>query len=206
MQALFNLPAGDWAGGERGIGCLPDRIEEFRASVDDRHPLRPGARLPEDQLPRRHRARPASTPTTLEATLVANLKYAAPRLADAGIKLLLEPINLRDMPGFFVSTTDHAERLLDAVGSDNLYIQYDIYHTQVMQGDLIPTYARLTRPHRPRPDRRQPRPQRARHGRDQLRLRPARARPPRLRRLRRLRVQAEGRDTTAGLGWMAPYR
>ena len=80
---------------------------------------------------------------TLEATLVANLKYAAPRLADAGIKLLLEPINLRDIPGFFVSTTHHAERILDAVGSDNLYIQYDIYHTQVMQGDLIPTYARL---------------------------------------------------------------
>ena len=80
---------------------------------------------------------------TLEATLVGNLKYAAPRLADAGIKLLLEPINLRDIPGFFVSRTDHAERILDAVGSDNLYIQYDIYHTQVMQGDLMPTFARL---------------------------------------------------------------
>ena len=70
-----------------------------------RDPLRQGARLPEDQLPRRHRARRRRSGRRSSATLVANLQYAAPRLADAGIKLLLEPINLRDIPGFFVSTT-----------------------------------------------------------------------------------------------------
>jgi hydroxypyruvate isomerase len=141
-QTLFNLPAGDWAGGERGIGCLPDRVEEFRASVDTA--IRYGKAL---GCPKINClagiAPPNADHEALEATLVSNLKFAAPRLADDGIRLLLEPINLRDIPGFFVSTTHHAERILDAVGSDNLFIQYDIYHTQVMQGDLIPNYTRL---------------------------------------------------------------
>ena len=141
-QALFNLPPGDWAGGERGIGCLPDRVDEFRASVDTA--IRYGKALGCPKINCLAGIAPAGAdPVELGATLVANLKYAAPRLAEAGIKLLLEPINLRDIPGFFVSTTHHAERILAAVGSDNLFIQYDIYHTQVMQGDLIPTYDRL---------------------------------------------------------------
>ena len=97
---------------------------------------------------RRSTASPGSRPTgadpgELERHTRREPAFAAPRLADAGIRLLLEPINLRDIPGFFVSRTDHAERILDAVGSDNLYMQFDIYHTQVMQGDLVPTYARL---------------------------------------------------------------
>jgi hydroxypyruvate isomerase len=142
MQALFNLPAGDWGAGERGIGCHPDRIEEFRAGTDTA--LRYGRALACPKINCLAGVAPAGAdPAELEATLIANLKYAAPRLAEAGIRLLLEPINLRDMPGFFVSTTDHAERILDAVGSPNLFIQYDIYHTQVMQGDLVRTYDRL---------------------------------------------------------------
>jgi hydroxypyruvate isomerase len=141
-QALFNLPPGDWAGGERGIGCLPGRVDEFRASVDTA--IRYGKALGCPKINCLAGIAPAGAdPVELGATLVANLKYAAPRLAEAGIQLLLEPINLRDIPGFFVSTTHHAERILAAVGSDNLFIQYDIYHTQVMQGDLIPTYDRL---------------------------------------------------------------
>jgi hydroxypyruvate isomerase len=142
VQALFNLPAGDWAAGERGIGCLPDRVDEFRASVDTA--VRYGRALGCPKINCLAGIAPAGAdPAALDATLVANLKHAAPRLADAGIRLLLEPINTRDIPGFFVSRTDHAERILDAVGSDNLFIQYDIYHTQVMQGDLVATYARL---------------------------------------------------------------
>jgi hydroxypyruvate isomerase len=141
-QALFNLPAGNWAGGERGIGALPDRISEFRDSVDTA--IRYGQALGCAKINCLAGIAPDGVDRdTLEATLVGNLQYAAPRLAAAGIKLLLEPINLRDIPGFYVSTTDHAERILEAVGSDNLFIQYDIYHTQVMQGDLVPTYARL---------------------------------------------------------------
>lgn len=141
-QALFNVPSGDWAGGERGIACLGDRVQEFRDGValaldyakvlDCRQVNVLSGLAPED-----------ADPGALENTLVENLKYAAARCADAGVKLLIEPINLHDIPGFFVSTTAHAERILEKVGSDNLYIQYDFYHMQIMQGDLIPTFIRL---------------------------------------------------------------
>lgn len=203
-QALFNLPAGDWAGGERGIGCLPDRIGEFRESVATA--IRYGQALGCPKINCLAGIAPAGVDSAiLEATLVENLKFAAPRLADAGIKLLLEPINLRDIPGFFVSTTHHAERLLDAVGSDNLFIQYDIYHTQVMQGDLIPTYARL----------------RERIAHIQIADNPRRNEPgtgeinygfllPELDRLGYdgfVGCEYKPRSgTTAGLGWMQPYR
>lgn len=141
-QALFNLPAGNWDSGERGIGCHADRVAEFQAGTDTA--IRYAAVLGCAKINCLAGIAPAGTSAEqCDEVLIANLQYAAPRLADAGIKLLLEPINLRDIPGFHVSTTHHAERLLDAVGSDNLFIQYDIYHTQVMQGDLVPTYARL---------------------------------------------------------------
>jgi hydroxypyruvate isomerase len=205
VQALFNLPAGDWEGGERGIGCLPDRVEEFRASVDTA--IRYGRALGCTKINCLAGFAPEGVDRdTLEGTLVANLKYAAPRLADAGIRLLLEPINQRDMPGFYVSTTDHAERLLDAAGSDNVYIQYDIYHTQVMQGDLVPTYARL----------------RDRIAHVQIADNPGRHEPGTgeinygfvLAELDRLgydgfvgcEYKPKSGDTTEGLGWMAPYR
>jgi hydroxypyruvate isomerase len=141
-QALFNLPAGNWDGGERGIGCLPDRVEEFKAGVDTA--VRYGKALGCTKINALAGIAPAGADrNVLQSVLVANLQYAAPRLADAGIKLLMEPINLRDIPGFFVNTTHHAEEIFAAVGSPNLYLQYDIYHTQVMQGDLLPTYERL---------------------------------------------------------------
>src|SRR5688500_9254299 len=141
-QALFNVPSGDWAGGERGIACLPDRIEEFRAGIAT-------AIAYAEALGCRKLnvisglVKPGADAAMLEDTLVENLRYAAGRAAAAGIKLLLEPINLRDIPGFFLSTTKHAERILERVGHDNLYIQYDFYHMQVMQGDLVPTFERL---------------------------------------------------------------
>ena len=141
-QALFNVPSGDWAGGERGIACLPDRVKEFRDGIllaldyakalDCRQVNVISGLAPK-----------GANLETLETVLVDNLKYAAKRAADAGVRLLIEPINLRDIPGFFLSTTTHAERILDRVSSDNLYIQYDFYHMQIMQGDLIPTFTRL---------------------------------------------------------------
>lgn len=141
-QVLFNMPAGDWDGGERGIACHPGRVEEFRAGVD--------VALDYAQVLGCSRVNclagiaPESVPTeVLESTFVANLQYAAPRFAAVGVRLLVEPINTRDIPGFYLSTAQHAERVLDAVGSDNLLIQYDIYHQQVTAGDLIPTYERL---------------------------------------------------------------
>jgi hydroxypyruvate isomerase len=142
VQALFNVPSGDWAGGERGIACLPDRIQEFRDGVALALDYAKALGCQQVNVISGLVARGADV-EALEKVLVDNLKYAAPRCSDAGVKLLIEPINLRDIPGFFLSTTDHAERILDRVGSDNLYIQYDFYHMQVMQGDLISTFTRL---------------------------------------------------------------
>ncbi len=141
-QALFNVPSGDWAGGERGIACLPDRVEEFRSGIVTALDFAAALKCPKVNVIS-GLVKPGADLAALEATLVENLKWAAPRCADAGIKLLIEPINIRDIPGFFLTNTNQAERILDAVGSDNLLIQYDIYHMQVMQGDLVPTYERL---------------------------------------------------------------
>lgn len=142
VQGLFNMPVGNWQNGERGIACLPDRVEEFKASVDKAISYAKAlgckkvnclAGIPQSGTPHEE----------AEITLVNNLKYAAEKLADADIMLVFEPINTRDIPGYFVSTSDHAERILNAAAAENLFIQYDIYHMQIMQGDLISTYDRL---------------------------------------------------------------
>jgi hydroxypyruvate isomerase len=142
QQVLFNLPAGDWAAGERGIGCLPDRVAEFEVSVDR-------AIAYADALGCRKvnclaGIAPAGVePDVLQDTLVGNLRHAAERLEDAGIALVFEPINTRDIRGYVLTTTDQAERIMDRVGHANLLIQYDFYHMQIMQGDLVATFERL---------------------------------------------------------------
>lgn len=142
VQALFNMPAGDWAAGERGITCLPDRMAEFEASLETT--IRYATALGCSRVHCMAGLVPTDAdPEELEATFVANLRHAAPRFAAAGVQLLIEPINIRDMPGYFLPTVAMAERILTAVGEENLFIQYDIYHAQVTQGDLVPTYARL---------------------------------------------------------------
>ncbi|HEY4202332.1 MAG TPA: 2-oxo-tetronate isomerase [Devosiaceae bacterium] len=141
-QVLFNLPSGNWAGGERGIGCLPDRREDFKAGVDAA--LRYAKVLSCPMINCLAGIAPAGVDrSTLEDTLVENLKYAAPRLADAGVKLLVEPINPVDIPGFFVGSSDHYERIAERVGSDNLYLQYDFYHMQKVRGELLANFERL---------------------------------------------------------------
>lgn len=141
-QALFNLPAGNWAGGERGIACLPDRMDEFRRGVDTA--IDYARALNCKTLNCLAGLAPNSAdPDALDAVLIDNLNYAAPRLANAGINLVIEPINRRDMPTFHLATTNHAERIMAKVTSGNLKIQYDFYHMQIMQGDLVPTFARL---------------------------------------------------------------
>ena len=141
-QALFNVPSGNWAGGERGIACLPERVNEFRTGV--RTALDYAAALNCPKVNVISGLVPAgANMQVLEDTMVENLKFAADLCAKAGVKLLIEPINTRDIPGFFLTTTKQAEGILDRVGSSNLYIQYDVYHMQVMEGDLVPTYTRL---------------------------------------------------------------
>ncbi len=132
---LHNLPAGDWDGGERGIACLPERVEEFRAGVATA--LDYARQLGVGQLNCLAGKAPAGAdPALLRATLVANLRYAAGELARAGLKLLVEPINTFDIPDFFVHRSDQALGILDEVGAPNIYLQYDIYHAQRMEGEL----------------------------------------------------------------------
>lgn len=134
-QVLFNLPPGDWASGERGIAVLPDRIDEFRKGVDTA--ITYAKALDCKQVNCLAGIAPKGFETAaLEAVFTENLRYAASRLKDAGIRLLIEPINTIDIPGFFLNTSRQALALIDKVGSDNLYLQYDIYHMQIMEGDL----------------------------------------------------------------------
>ena len=135
---LHNLPAGDWDAGERGIACLPDRVEEFRASVSKA--IEYATTLGVHQLNCLAGKSPEGIDTELlRNTLIANLKYAAAELKKANIKLLIEPINTFDIPGFYLSKTEDALNILNEVASDNLYIQYDIYHAQRMEGELSKT-------------------------------------------------------------------
>ena len=138
---LHNLPAGDWEAGERGIACLPDRVEEFRAGVATA--LDYAKVLGVGQLNcLAGKALAGADPAVLRATLVANLRYAAGELAREGLKLLVEPINTFDIPGFFVHRSDQALELLDEVGAPNAFLQYDIYHAQRMEGELAATLQR----------------------------------------------------------------
>jgi hydroxypyruvate isomerase len=134
--ALFNLPAGNWATGERGIACLPERKAEFQDGV---------GRAVEyaEALGCTRLNCLAGIPTTSRDkaldTLVDNLRFAVVVAQRANIRLVMEPLNTRDNPGFLVSTTAQALQVIDAVGGRNLQLQYDIYHAQVMEGDLART-------------------------------------------------------------------
>ncbi|MDH5536423.1 MAG: hydroxypyruvate isomerase [Betaproteobacteria bacterium] len=137
-QVLHNLPAGNWAKGERGIGCHPDRLGEFQDGVG--RAIEYATALGCKQVNCLAGLAPAGAdPQELRAALVSNLTFAAQKLKQAGVKLLIEPINTRDMPGFYLNYSDQALEIIAEVGSDNLYLQYDIYHMQVMEGDLAST-------------------------------------------------------------------
>ena len=136
-QVLHNLPAGNWGAGERGIAVLPDRQDEFREGVDKA--ITYATALGCKQVNILAGIAKDVDPKEAHRVFVENLKYAAPKLKAAGIKLLIEMINTRDIPGFFLTSTKQALDILDEVGSDNLYLQYDIYHMQIMEGDLART-------------------------------------------------------------------
>lgn len=140
-QVLHNLPAGDWAGGERGIAVLPDRIDEFRRGVASA--IDYATALGCSQVNCLSGIAPAGVPDeVLRATFVANLKLAAAEFGKHGIRLLIEPINRFDIPGFYLNTPDQAASIIAEVGSDNLFIQYDLYHQQRTEGELVGTYRR----------------------------------------------------------------
>jgi hydroxypyruvate isomerase len=135
---LHNLPAGDWDSGERGIACLPERVAEFEAGVAKA--IEYAKVLGVKQINCLAGKAPAGVDTTiLKNTFVSNLRYAASELKKENIRLLIEPINTLDIPGFYLSKTQQALDIINEVGSDNLFIQYDIYHAQRMEGELCKT-------------------------------------------------------------------
>jgi len=141
-QVLFNMPAGDWAKGDRGIACQPQRIGEFQDSVATaiRYALALGA----PQVNCLAGIRPPEVPREVaEDTFAANLRFAAAEFRPAGILLLAEPINFHDIPGFLLNRSAQAMAIFDRAGSDNLKLQYDIYHMQRMEGELALTIERL---------------------------------------------------------------
>jgi hydroxypyruvate isomerase len=141
IQVLHNLPAGDWAKGERGIACLRDRVGEFQDGVGKA--IEYATALQCKQINCLAGIEPTGMdPAKTRETLVRNLQFAAAELKSAGIRLLIEPCNTRDIPGFFLNHSIQALEIINDVGSDNLFLQYDIYHMQIMEGDLAPTIQR----------------------------------------------------------------
>jgi hydroxypyruvate isomerase len=132
---LHNLPAGDWDAGERGIACLPDRVDEFREGVGRAIDVATALGVAQVNC-LAGKAPMGASDATLRKTFVANLRYAADALGQAGIRLLIEPINTFDIPGFYLSRSAQALSLIDEVGSSNLFLQFDIYHAQRMEGEL----------------------------------------------------------------------
>ena len=137
---LHNLPAGDWAAGDRGIACDPLRVDEFRAGVALAldYALALGA-------PQLHCLAgivpPGADRAAIGALYLDNLRYAAAQLAPHGLRLLIEPINTFDMPGYFLTGTAQAAAVIAEAGAPNLFLQYDIYHMQRMEGELAATIA-----------------------------------------------------------------
>ena len=135
---LHNLPAGDWDAGERGIACHPDRMSEFRDGVGKA--IAYAKVLGVGQLNCLVGKAPAGvSEDLLRQTVIENLRFAAAELQKAGLRLLIEPINTFDIPDFYLSRTVQAIEILDEVGADNAFVQYDIYHAQRMEGELANT-------------------------------------------------------------------
>ena len=134
-QVLFNMPPGDWAAGERGLAALPGRVGEFRDAT--MKALDYAAALGGLMMHCMAGIPPAGTaPVTAAAVYAANLAWAAERAHAAGVMLVIEPINHRDMPGFHLNTMAQGAAVVEAIGRDRLGLQFDIYHCQVTEGDV----------------------------------------------------------------------
>lgn len=141
-QVLFNMPPGDFAAGERGLAALPGRAAEFREGVDraidyaralgcTRLHAMAGLVANEEMRPR------------MRAQYLENLRYAARCLQEHGLTLLIEPINSRSIPGYFINRQAEGHAILDELGEPNLKVQMDFFHAQIMEGDLATTYRRF---------------------------------------------------------------
>jgi hydroxypyruvate isomerase len=138
---LINAPAGDVAHGERGIAALPDRRDEFLASISL------GLDYCRQTACTRLHVMAGILPAGLdrakaEATLIDNLRHASDAAAAQGVDILIEPLNGLDMPGYFYARSSEAVRILEKAGRPNIRLQYDLYHMQIMEGDLARTIER----------------------------------------------------------------
>lgn len=136
---LHNLPPGNYAKGERGIACLPGREREFREGVERGIAYAKAAGCP--RMNCLAGIAPADKPHL--DVLVGNLRHAARKLGEVGLQLMIEPINTRTVPGFFLNHSKQAVDVLNAVGEGNAFVQYDLFHMQIMEGDLAATIERL---------------------------------------------------------------
>jgi len=135
QQVLFNAPPGNWAGGEKGLACLPGRETEFDASIDKALAYAQALRCP------RVHVMAGIMPTqsasdSLRETYVSNMRRAARRARPYGVTLLIEPLNARDNPGYLVSRQDDAHALVAEIGEANVAVQMDLYHCQIVEGDV----------------------------------------------------------------------
>lgn len=142
LQVLHNMPPGDWEAGERGLASLPDRVQEFRESVDVAIEYASALECPQVHCMLGIKPEGVSEQQLLE-TLLPNLAFAADKLKSVGVKLLIEAINTTDMPGYYLNTSKQAMSIIEQVESDNVFFQYDIYHMQMMEGRLAATIERL---------------------------------------------------------------
>lgn len=134
-QVLINLPAGDWEAGDRGIACDPRRVEEFQEGVGQA--IEYAAALGCRRINCLAGISPRKVdPAKVHDTFVGNLKFAANLLGQYNVSLLIEPVNIKDVPGFYLCYTVQARAIIEEVESDNLHLQYDVYHMQIMEGDL----------------------------------------------------------------------
>src|SRR5262249_6833791 len=131
---LLNLPAGDWGAGERGIACHPDRTLEFETGVERAIEYADALGCPQVNCLAGLRPREVDE-SDARATFIRNLGYAAAMLRKAGVALLIEAVNTHDVPGFFLTRTTQANEVIDAVGAENVHVQFDAYHMTMMGED-----------------------------------------------------------------------
>jgi hydroxypyruvate isomerase len=131
-QVLFNAPPGDWAAGDRGLASLPGREEEFRVAIHKALEYAQALNVPQVHV----MAGVGGDRAALRKTFVSNLRWASEAATAAGVGLLIEPINQRDMPGYFLNRQDEAHAIVDEVGSPALKVQMDLYHCQIVEGDV----------------------------------------------------------------------
>lgn len=134
-QALFNAPPGNWEKGERGMAGLPDREQEFQQAfmraLDYARVLQcPRVHVMAGLMP------PGLTRQTMQDTYLGNLRWAAQQAGAAGVDVLIEPINTRDIPGYFLNRQDHAHEIVTTIDAPNLKVQMDLYHCQIVEGDV----------------------------------------------------------------------